>query len=408
MGVKTWLPWVAAGIGGYVVLQNAGLLRGNVIRGEEDRVPTGGGGDSGVSGLVGTLANLLGGVQGSIGTLALGQESLAAGQLSQQAGIGGALDALFTRIQDVADRPINIEIPGFEQAVNAFATPASTLVNQTPVVSELGYQKGTSGEIGAWVRKSVYEGTPVPEALVTWVTTNRRGLNPGTSGRNYETHPLLPHERAQVRAAIGMGASVVKELVDAFNAGQGMGETASFLGVKNKKQSQSNKSQISDQQPLSPVTEVIPNGQALDQETRLGVGPMNEEELETLLTRTGEAVTAAVDRVVVGATPLVDTMTRMRIKLQNLRIGDIPDMELRPLNIPKVPIPNMELSAFGFDEWADEWEGLPQIVTDPQQALEDAGRAALARTWDGVKSRVWEGVRKATLGTLSPIGGSQR
>jgi len=221
MAVNDWLPWVLGGVGGYVLLDRAGVFGGRQENGEEaDRTRPVSLGDQIIPGLLNAALNRPAQAQSQPAVFDVGS-------IIQQVlgGIGGVLQAL------PGAAPISIEIPaGAAQAVNPLVGAARQAVAATPAVTEIGGQHG-SGALGELVRNAVMTGIPVPEGIITWVTTNRRGPNPNTSGRNFETSPLQPHERDQVRAAIGMNASVAKELVDAFNAGQGRGgATADPLG----------------------------------------------------------------------------------------------------------------------------------------------------------------------------------
>ena len=220
MAVENWLPWVLGGVGGAILLERAGVFGG--ARGAEeppDRTIPISLGDRIVPGLLNAAFNRPAQAQAP---------PIDVGALIQQVvgAIGGVLQSL------PGTMPLTLEIvTDAAQAVNPFAGAPRGAVSTTPVVTEIGGQH-QSGAIGELVRRAVLEGLPVPEGLVTWVTTNRRGPNPNTSNRNFETQPLQPHERDQVRAAIGMGASVAKQLVDAFNAGQGRGgATAAPLGT---------------------------------------------------------------------------------------------------------------------------------------------------------------------------------
>ncbi len=204
MPVKDWLPWVLGAGVVYVVVQG-GAFRGK----EEGENP----------------------LQVNLGDDLFGRARAAAGPgsagdvLSQ---VFGGLTSLFQALPGVASGGLEIPLGPGLQAVNPFAVAPKTPVAATPQVTE---RQGVSGlgAAGALVREAVWNGWPVPEAVVTWVTTARRGENPNNSGRNFETNPLTPSEREQVRGAIGSNASVAKELVDAFNAGQGLGETAAPL-----------------------------------------------------------------------------------------------------------------------------------------------------------------------------------
>lgn len=220
MAVENWLPWVLGGVGGVILLERAGVFRGATPGGAEeaDRTFPVSLGDRLVPQLLGQLLDR---PQGQPAGAATGLDvSALVGQII--AGMGLAFQA--------AAQPLSVEIPVLDQAVNPFAKVPLRPVSATPAVAEFGGEHD-SGPIGALVRRAVTEGFPVPEALLTWVTTNRRGSNPNTSGRNFETHPLQPHERDQVRGAIGMNASVAKELVDAFNAGQGTTGGGGATGV---------------------------------------------------------------------------------------------------------------------------------------------------------------------------------
>jgi len=368
MAVEKWLPWVLGGVGGYVLLERAGVFGGGRSGEEEDRTRPVSLGDQIVPGLLNGLLNA-----------AFNRPAQAQGQPQPPIDVGALVQQVIGAIGGVLQtlpgtQPLTVEIvTDAAQAVNPFAvTPPPVFT--TPAVTEIGGQH-QSGAIGEMVRTAVNKGLPVPEALITWVTTNRRGPNPNTSGRNFETSPLQPHERDQVRAAIGMGASVAKELVDAFNAGQGLRSASS--------------DPLGSGTATGPVARAQAVAKALADQLAAALGNPAQSQggqtLGNLSQSLKEIVRQPLDQLVSGQR-LADNLASLRDRAAE-QIGEtFSGWEGPYLKLTRTPwigkIPEFKI---------------PEIITDPDQAVKNALRNAATEAgsaaWQAAEEPVTRGYR---------------